>query len=277
MVEHFLGKEEVTGSIPVNGSIYFIRMGISSLLAHPLMRGLDIDDPRTTDLRRKVIASNGFLRAIYDEWYALLVERVPAGAGHVLEIGSAAGILAGRVPQLIRSEILQLPGLDAVLDAHVLPFADQSLKAIVMVDVLHHLPQPRQFFAEAQRCLMPGGVVVMIEPWVSWWSRLIYGHLHHEPFQPAAADWTFPAGGPLSGANGALPWIIFERDRHSFDREFPGLSVAEIRTMMPFRYLVSGGVSMRQLMPAWTFSVWRALDRLFSAWPMFALVHLRKT
>jgi hypothetical protein len=38
---------------------------------------------------------------------------------------------------------------------------------------------------------------------------------------PDAADWSFPAVGPLSGANGALPWILFERDRARFEREFP--------------------------------------------------------
>ena len=29
---------------------------------------------------------------------------------------------------------------------------------------------------------------------------------------------------------------------------------------MPLRYLLSGGVSMRSLMPGWTFGLWRALE-----------------
>jgi hypothetical protein len=57
----------------------------------------------------------------------------------------------------------------------------------------------------------------MIEPWVSTLSRPIYTRLHHEPFNPDAKDWSFPDTGPLSGANGALPWIIFQRDRHHFE------------------------------------------------------------
>jgi hypothetical protein len=44
----------------------------------------------------------------------------------------------------------------------------------------------------------------MVEPWVSDWSKFIYGHLHHEPFLPEASNWVIPAAGPLSGANGAL-------------------------------------------------------------------------
>ena len=40
-------------------------------------------------------------------------------------------------------------------------------------------------------------------------SRVIYGALHHEPFRPDAADWKISGKGPLSAANGALPWILF--------------------------------------------------------------------
>jgi hypothetical protein len=37
---------------------------IKSVLAHPLTRGLDIDDPRTTGLHREIIQSKRFLRKI---------------------------------------------------------------------------------------------------------------------------------------------------------------------------------------------------------------------
>jgi SAM-dependent methyltransferase len=170
--------------------------------------------------------------------------------------------------------------IDLILDARDMPFASGSLKAIAMVDVLHHIPHVRLFFSEAQRSLRSGGVIIMIEPWVSRWSRLIYTHLHHEPFEPAARDWTFPESGPLSGANGALPWIVFERDSARFRSEFASLEVREIVPIMPFRYLVSGGVSMRQLMPESTFALWRALESPLGkwprTWPMFALIYLRK-
>lgn len=149
-----------------------------------------------------------------------------------------------------------------------------------MVDVLHHIPDNRAFLAEAERCIRPGGSIVMIEPWVSTWSRLIYTHLHHEPFEPEAKDWTFPSTGPLSGANGALPWMIFQRDRKAFESEFRELEIREVRPIMPFRYLVSGGVSMRQLMPGLTFGLWRGLESWLckwpDSWPMFSLIRLAR-
>jgi SAM-dependent methyltransferase len=253
---------------------------IRRLLAHPETRDLAIDDPRTTERRRAIIESNRFLWRIYDEWYRLISASIPAGPGSVLELGSGAGFLARYVPGLIASEVFSCPDIQLVLDARRLPFSPASLRAIAMVDVLHHIPDNRAFLREAQRCLRSGGTMVMIEPWVSSWSRPIYTRLHHEPFDPDAAEWTFPRTGPLSGANGALPWIIFQRDRRQFEAEFPELEIQAVRPIMPFRYLVSGGVSMRQLMPAAAFPLWRGLESALCAWPqhwsMFAFVQLAR-
>jgi hypothetical protein len=120
----------------------------------------------------------------------------------------------------------------------------------------------------------------MIEPWVCGWSRLIYGHFHHEAFLPEADSWEIPESGPLSGANGALPWIIFVRDRKVLDRKLPELEIEEISPMMPLRYLVSGGVSMRNLVPGVTYNFWRALETVVSRWNhrvgMFALFSVRR-
>jgi SAM-dependent methyltransferase len=253
---------------------------IKKRLAHPDTRDLSIDDPRTTERRRGIIQSNRFLWRIYDEWYRLISGCIAEGPGSVLEFGSGAGFLGQYIPGLIASEVFACPDIQLILDARQLPFSSGSLKAIAMVDVLHHIPDNRAFLTEAQRCLRSGGSIVMIEPWVSTWSRPIYKHLHHEPFEPESKDWTFPSSGPLSGANGALPWMIFERDRREFESQFSELSIQTVRPFMPFRYLVSGGVSMRQLMPEATFNLWRGLESCLATWPhhwsMFALIHLMR-
>jgi hypothetical protein len=146
--------------------------------------------------------------------------------------------------------------------------------------VLHHVSDPRRFFAQALQCVRPGGAIVMVEPWVTPWSRLIYTRLHHEPFHPEAEDWEFPSTGPLSGANGALPWILFERDRARFEQEFPQWSIELIAPLMPFRYLVSGGLSMRSLMPGWSTVFWSNLEKLIGGprgrMAMFARIVLRR-
>lgn len=254
---------------------------VKSWLAEPLTRGLDLDDPRTTELRRGILQQKPALRRIYEDWYTRLAAAVPGGAGAVLELGSGAGFCKEYIPGLITSDVFECPGVDRVVDAQHMAFDSGSLRAIVMIDVLHHVPQVRRFFAEAARCIRPGGTVAMIEPWITSWSRFVYGNLHHEPFAPEAAAWEFPSTGPLSGANGALPWIVFQRDRARFEREFPAWRVQLVEPMMPIRYLLSGGMSVRSLVPAWTFGFWRRAERVFRPWmghlAMFALVVLSRT
>ena len=254
---------------------------VESITCSSSTRGLDIDDPRTTQLRRQIIQEKSFLRQIYQEWYAAIAAVLPRSTAPVLEIGSGAGFLKDFVPGLVTSEVFYCPGIDVVLDGLELAFEDGALQGIVIVDVLHHLPRPRRFFAEAARCVKPGGVMVMIEPWVSRWSRFIYTRLHHEPFQWEAAEWEIPVSGPLSGANGAIPFIIFMRDRLQFEAEFPMWQIAAIRPIMPFRYLISGGVSLRSLMPGCTFGFWRGVENLLYPWieklAMFAQIVLLRT
>ncbi len=254
---------------------------LKGLLTHPLMRGRDLDHPATTGLKRALVRDKGFLRKIYQEWYAMIAEALPRGDGPVLELGSGPGFLGERIPGLITSEIFFVPGVRVVLDGCALPFADDSLRGIVMTDVFHHLLDARRFLFEANRCVGAGGSVVMVEPWVTPWSRIIYANLHHEPFLPNAAEWAFPSSGPLSGANGALPWIVFERDRARFEAEFPRWRIRAIEPFMPFRYLLSGGVSMRSFMPGIAFAAWRGLERVLRPWmkhlAMFAFIVLDRT
>src|SRR6185503_1568634 len=99
-----------------------------------------IDDPRTTERRKRIILGNPFLKSLYDEWYSMLCARIPQGPGRVLELGSGAGFLSTYVPDVITSEIFECRNVRAVLDGRQLPFAASSLKAIVMVDVMHHIP-----------------------------------------------------------------------------------------------------------------------------------------
>jgi SAM-dependent methyltransferase len=194
----------------------------------------------------------------------------------VLELGAGAGFLAEYIPGLVTSEVFFCRGVSVVADGQQMPFATASLRAIVFTDVLHHLPDVRLFFREAARCLRPGGRVIMIEPWVSAWSSFIYPRLHHERYDPSAPTWEFPSSGPLSGSNQALPWIIFSRDRELFAREFPEWDVCQVLPQMPLRYLVSGGLTTRNLAPAWSYGFWKWLEGGFGSSGMFAGIVLER-
>jgi SAM-dependent methyltransferase len=254
-----------------------IRLG----LAEPITAGLTLDDINTTVRRAGLIQSKHFVHQIYDEWYRLLAEALPPVSGPIVEIGSGGGFLRRALPGVICSDLLPVPTVHLVLDAATgLPFADASLRAIVMTNAFHHLPDVGRFLGEVARCLKPGGVLAMIEPWVTPWSRFVYRTFHHEPFEPASPDWTVDAGHPLSAANGAMPWIVFHRDRSRFEQLCPALRIVSVIPLMPLRYLLSGGVSVRSPVPAWSFAIWRRVDRwllrLTPGSAMFARVVVRR-
>ncbi|HEY59649.1 MAG TPA: class I SAM-dependent methyltransferase [Anaerolineae bacterium] len=253
---------------------------IKKLLAHPLTSGFNLDDPNTTELRHQIIQSKPFLKRIYMEWYTLIAGQIADLQGSIFELGSGAGFIKQLIPHAYASEIFYLPFIDIVLDGLELPLQTSSLAGLLMVDVFHHIPDSRGFLNEALRVLVIGGKLVMIEPWVSKWSKRIYQSFHHEPFYPQSKDWGFSSTGPLSGSNQALPWIVFERDKEKFEHEFSQLRILLIQPMMPFRYILSGGVSMRSFVPGWSYDFWRWLEGFFikkmHQWGMFALIVLEK-
>ena len=233
-------------------------------LLHKEFRRVAIDSPERTLLHSQIIREKRFLSKLYTEWYAAINDLMPGRmAGCIVELGSGGGFSKKILPRAITTEILPLPNVDLRLDGEKLPFRGNSLKAIFMVDVFHHLPRSGQFLKEAARCIKPGGVLVMIEPWNTPWSRFIYQYFHHEPFDPDSTDWKIPIGGPLSEANSALPWIVFGRDRLRFEKEYPEWRIREIRLHTPFRYLLSGGVSTPVSVPGRLFEFWQHIeDRL---------------
>ena len=100
--------------------------------------------------------------SFYKDCYQYLCSNIPMDLdGSVLEIGSGAGFLKDLLPGLITSEILDVSTVDIVLDAQTLPLKPSSLRAIVMVDVFHHLPRVKSFLKDASRCVRPGGKVIM--------------------------------------------------------------------------------------------------------------------
>ena len=234
-----------------------------------------MDAPATTNARRKVIADKPFLKKIYQDWYRRIMKGLSFGeSDKVLEIGSGAGFIKEQYPAIITSDIMPLDQCDKVVAAEELPFADRELSAIVMVDVFHHIPEVEKFLSEAQRVLKPGGKIKMLEPANTWFGRLIYSGWHHEPFDSETSSWSFPSTGPLSGANIALPWIVFQRDKDIFHNKYPELRIGKISYHTPFLYILSGGFSYKSLLPGWAFGVAMFIETLLTPLhPVLAMFH----
>jgi SAM-dependent methyltransferase len=229
-----------------------------------------------TEERASLIQGSGYLRSLYESWYRRIAHELPLHSGDVLELGSGGGFIKSVIPGTVTSEVFPVPAVDLVVDAARLPFGPASLSGIVGTNVLHHLPSIGDFLDEAVRTLHVGGRIAFIEPWPTALSRPIYRHLHHEPFD-VARDWSLPPGGPLTAANGALPWIVFRRDEAEFRRRFPSLKVVKTQALMPLSYLLSGGLERAWPLPAALFRLARSLERPFDGVGMFALVVIERT
>jgi SAM-dependent methyltransferase len=235
----------------------------------------DLDDPATTLLHAEIIRKKALLRKLYIDFYEQFKRTVPDYRKKVLvELGSGGGFIKEVMGNVITSDVLDLANVDRVFSALSMPFEESSVDAFFMFDVLHHITDPRAFFREALRCLKVSGKIVMIEPANTLWSRFIYKNFHHERFDPEA-QWDIGRMGPLSEGNGALPWIIFSRDRQVFEEEFPCLKIVGLRNHTPLRYLLSGGLTLRQLVPSFTYPVVRAIEYGLS--PMSNLLGMFQT
>ncbi|MCA9401643.1 MAG: class I SAM-dependent methyltransferase [Candidatus Omnitrophica bacterium] len=220
----------------------------------------DLDRPETTQLHGQIIRQKPFLRNVYLDFYYYFEKAVrPVQNRKYLEVGSGGGFLKEVYPQVIASDILPLPETDLCCSLEALPFKNGTLDGVYMLNVLHHVKDCRKVFTEFIRALKPGAKVVFVEPANTFFGRYVYQHFHHEPFDPKS-DWLVPGEGPLSDANGAIPWIVFCRDREKFEKDYPQLVIEQVTFHTPLKYLLSGGVSMKSLLPNALYPVVKGLE-----------------
>jgi SAM-dependent methyltransferase len=223
-----------------------------------------LDSPERVHFIRSRIEEKRSLKAWYRENYekfkAVVALCPPAGV--VLEIGSGGGFLKEVVPETQTSDILAYEDMDLQVDATRLPFQENSVRAVFMLNVFHHIPDVAAFLRECERCLVPGGRVFIVDQYPGLIGGTIYRHFHHEPFVAETEEWRFQSSGALSSANGALAWMVFERDRKKFETLYKTLRIARFEPHSPLRYWLTGGLKNWSLLPKSLFSAATRLDSL---------------
>jgi SAM-dependent methyltransferase len=224
----------------------------------------DLDNPNRIGEIRAAIEAKPALKRFYTEVYARYAASLAASPndGLAVELGSGGGFAQRMVPGLITTDILPYQGIDCVVDATLMPFKDHSVRFFGMLNVFHHIPDIPAFLREVGRCLVPGGRLLVIDQHAGWISTPVLKYLHHEPFLPDATEWRFETTGPLSGANGALAWIVFLRDRAKFVSQFPDLHLLHYRPFAPLVYWMAGGLKPWCLLPPIAYGGVRAMEQI---------------
>jgi SAM-dependent methyltransferase len=228
---------------------------IRDLLTEPSVRGLDVDGPEYSIVHREALRRKAILRQLEEKTYrecrSMDLRYFKDCPGKRLEIGAGSSFIKELYPDVMTSDIKQLPFVDIVSRAEQLPFRDDSLRAIYAIAMFHHLPEPRTFFTEALRVLRSGGGIVLIEPYYGLFARWFFRRLFEfEGYYPNAQTWeTSGQTGPFSNPNVALSYVVFKRDQAQFEKEFPELALLLDRPHTHLWRLVSGGLNFRQLVP----------------------------
>lgn len=104
-----------------------------------------------------------------------LVATLSQLCGLVLDIGCAGGRLSGLLPVGCEYLGVDYPATAQVLyetkpgvyaDARALPFAHASVDAVILKDVLEHVPSPERALAETARVLKDGGRLILWIPFM---------------------------------------------------------------------------------------------------------------
>ncbi len=239
---------------------------LKRLVALPETEDLDVDGVNRLEVHAAVLERKPMLAAVFRECHELMLglDRRTFGdtPGLRVELGAGVAPIAGTFPEVLATDVVPGPGLDAVLDAQQMDLPYGSVRALYGQNCFHHFPDPLRFLREAERVVAPGGGVILIEPYYGPVASVLFKRLFaSEDFDKAMPGWTSDATGPMYGANQALSYIVFRRDRARFERELAGLELVHTFPLGNYvRYLLSGGLNFRQLVPSFTEPALRALE-----------------
>jgi SAM-dependent methyltransferase len=253
---------------------------LRNVLSEPSLRTLDINAPERLELHKSILQRKQMLKDVFVEFhhsFHRLADRHFKVKGLEVELGAGIAPMRDSYPEVLATDIVSAEHLDMVLNAESLSLEDHSVRAFYGQNSFHHFPHPERFFTELERTLIPGGGAILIEPYHGPFATLLYKRLFKsEGFDKNFESWETPSTGPMNGANQALSYIVFVRDRRVFELKYPDLKIVhqEIYTNYP-RYLISGGLNFRQLLPDALIPVIRVVEKvLYPLRRLLALHHV---
>lgn len=227
---------------------------IARMLRDPMLDQLGVNGVERLDMHAGILSRKPILKKVFSEFhkdFRRLDERFLTADGARIELGAGVAPIRDTYPDVLATDIVPSDKLDRILDAEAMDLPDDSVRAVYGQNCFHHFPHPDRFFGELLRVLAPGGGAVLLEPYYGPLASLLYKRLFSsEGFDKKYPSWEAPIEGPMHGANQALSYVVFVRDRAVFEAKFPALRIVHTEQCANYLgYFLSGGLNFRQLWP----------------------------
>ena len=177
---------------------------------------------------------------------------------NILEIGSGPGMSLEFIKdkKLTLTDFLPWPEGKIVgsVDASQLPYKDNTFDSIFLVNALHHMQYPVLALAESCRVAKRGGKIIIVEPYVNFFSYLIYKIFHNEK---TTWRYKFPSNGKIpdksasDGEQSVLQAILKQNIWIEFIQKH-SQKVVELNRFYfsPLSFFATGGLSRALPVPA---------------------------
>lgn len=159
----------------------------------------------------------------------------------VLVVGSGGLRLGGPDAQVVQTDVAFAPHVDAIADAHDLPFPEESFDLVIAVAVLEHVADPQRCVAEFRRVLAPGGFVHAVTPFLQPVHMGAYDFTRFTPIghRRLFRDFDEIAAGVAMGSGSVAAWslrsILLAVSSHRLWRA--GVGVGTLLATPPLRLL----------------------------------------
>ena len=250
-------------------------------LKEPRLNGINPDSDEMLNIHSEILYEKRIMRDVFSEFYDTCInldnKYFTKSFLKRIEIGAGVSFFKKKYPEIVSTDVKKAENLDMVVDAQNMPFEQNSIHAIYGINCFHHFPNPDMFFKELIRVLEDGGGCILIDPFYGTVARRFYKKLFDsETFNMNQENWENDELGFMNGANQALSYIVFNRDKKKFETNYPSLEIVLQKPLNNYlRYLVSGGLNFKEILPSWISPVIKFIELLFIPLnSIFALHHV---
>lgn len=255
---------------------------IKDSLVDPRLIGVDVNSSEIISIHSEILKDKKMIQDVFCEFYKTITDldkiyfNLEKNIKRI-EMGSGSSFFKIFYPHITTSDIKKNNLIDIVLDVQNMNLEDNSIGAFYGINCFHHFPDPDLFFQELDRTLIKGGGCILIDPYYGPLSSFFYKRVFEfEHFDKYVHDWKTKTEGPSMNANQALSYVVFIRDRDLFKKKYPNLEIVYQKRFLNFsRYLLSGGLNFKQLVPNIFIPVLKFLELLsYPIAHVFALHHV---